>query len=61
MRIFPARLVPILFGKQFPERFFNVGVMEPTMITIASGLALSGRTAFAEYPSRFLPRVIHTT
>ncbi len=37
----------ILFGKQFPERFFNVGVMEPTMITIASGLALSGRTAFA--------------
>ena len=36
-----------LFGKQFPERFFNVGVMEPTMMTMAAGLALSGRTVFA--------------
>ena len=37
----------VLFGKKFPERFFNVGVMEPTMMTIASGLALGGRTVFA--------------
>ncbi len=36
-----------LFGKRFPERFFNVGVMEPTMMTMAAGLALSGRTVFA--------------
>ena len=36
-----------VFGKKFPERFFNVGVMEPTMVTMASGLALSGRTVFA--------------
>lgn len=36
-----------LFGKKFPERFFNVGVMEPTMITMASGLALAGRTVVA--------------
>ncbi|MFI5415699.1 MAG: transketolase family protein, partial [Candidatus Lutacidiplasmatales archaeon] len=36
-----------LFGRKFPERFFNVGVMEPTMVTMASGLALSGRTVFA--------------
>lgn len=36
-----------VFGKKFPERFFNVGVMEPTMMTMASGLALSGRTVFA--------------
>ncbi|HLY76655.1 MAG TPA: transketolase C-terminal domain-containing protein [Thermoplasmata archaeon] len=36
-----------LFGKRFPERFFNVGVMEPTMMTIASGLALGGRTVYA--------------
>ncbi|EQD72890.1 Transketolase, central region domain protein, partial [mine drainage metagenome] len=36
-----------LFGKQFPDRFFNVGVMEPTMMTMAAGLALSGRTVFA--------------
>ena len=37
----------VLFGKRFPERFFNVGVMEPTMMTIAAGLALGGRTVFA--------------
>ncbi len=36
-----------LFGQKFPERFFNVGVMEPTMMTIAAGLALGGRTVFA--------------
>ena len=36
-----------LFGKQYPDRFFNVGVMEPTMMTIAAGLALGGRTVFA--------------
>jgi transketolase len=36
-----------LFGRAFPERFFNVGIMESTMITIASGFALSGRVAFA--------------
>ena len=37
----------VLFGQRFPDRFFNVGVMEPTMMTIASGLALGGRTVFA--------------
>jgi transketolase len=37
----------MLFGQKFPDRFFNVGVMEDTMMTIASGLALSGRVAFA--------------
>ena len=37
----------VLFGQKFPERFFNVGVMEPTMMTIAAGLALGGRTVFA--------------
>ncbi len=36
-----------LFGKQFPDRFFNVGVMEPTMMTMAAGLALGGRTVYA--------------
>jgi transketolase len=37
----------MLFGQRFPDRFFNVGVMEPTMMTIAAGLALGGRTVFA--------------
>jgi transketolase len=36
-----------MFGKRFPERFFNVGVMEPTMMTISAGLALGGRTVYA--------------
>ena len=30
-----------LFGRKFPARFFNVGVMEPTMMTIAAGLSLA--------------------
>jgi transketolase len=37
----------ILFGQRFPDRFFNVGVMEPTMMTVAAGLSLTGRVAFA--------------
>ncbi len=37
----------ILFGQKFPDRFFNVGVMEPTMMSIAAGLSLAGRTVFA--------------
>ncbi len=36
-----------MFGKKFPDRFFNVGVMEPTMMTMAAGLSLGGRTVFA--------------
>ncbi len=37
----------VLFGQKFPERFFNVGVMEPTMMSMAAGLSLTGRTAYA--------------
>jgi transketolase len=37
----------VLFGQKFPDRFFNVGVMEPTMMSIAAGLALQGRTVYA--------------
>ncbi len=36
-----------MFGKKFPDRFFNVGVMEPTMMTMAAGVSLGGRTVFA--------------
>ncbi len=31
-----------LFGKDFPERFFNVGVAEANMVGIAAGLATAG-------------------
>lgn len=36
----------ILFAKQHPERFFNVGVAEQNLIGVASGLALTGKTVF---------------
>ena len=31
------------FGKVFPERFFNVGVAEQNMMTVAAGLATTGK------------------
>ena len=34
------------FGKQFPERFFNIGIQEANMVGIASGLASSGKIPF---------------
>jgi transketolase len=36
-----------LFGKKFPERFFNMGVSEQDMMGTAAGLALCGKTVFA--------------
>ena len=35
-----------LFGKAFPDRFFNVGIAEANLVGIASGLAASGKTPF---------------
>jgi len=35
------------FGKKFPERFFNVGIAEANLVSVAAGLAYSGKTAFA--------------
>lgn len=35
------------FAKEFPERFFNVGIAEQNLITTAAGLAIEGKTAFA--------------
>lgn len=34
------------FGKQFPERFFNIGIQEANMAGLASGLASSGKIPF---------------
>jgi len=34
------------FGKQFPERFFNVGVAEANMMSIACGLAATGKVPY---------------
>jgi len=43
------------FGKKFPERFFNVGIAEANLVSIAAGLAYSGKTSFASTYAIFLP------
>ncbi|MCS7164303.1 MAG: transketolase family protein [Thermodesulfovibrio sp.] len=35
------------FAKNFPDRFFNIGVAEQDMIGVAAGLALTGKIPFA--------------
>lgn len=35
------------FAREFPERFFNLGISEQDMMSTAAGLALSGKTPFA--------------
>ena len=35
------------FGREFPERFFNCGLEEQNMVSIAAGLAASGKIVFA--------------
>ncbi len=35
------------FGKAFPERFFNVGVAEANMMSMAAGFAIGGKIAYA--------------
>lgn len=42
-----------LFGKEFPERFFNMGVAEQNMMATAAGLASCGKIAFVSTFSMF--------
>lgn len=44
-----------LFGKEFPDRFFDCGIAEQNMIGIAAGLAASGKTVFASTFAVFAP------
>ena len=43
------------FGKHFPDRFFNVGIAEANLVSVAAGLAYSGKTSFASTYAIFLP------
>lgn len=43
------------FGKEFPDRFFNVGIAEANLVSIAAGLAYAGKVAFASTYAIFLP------
>ena len=36
-----------MFGAEFPERYFQMGIAEANMISTAAGLALTGHIAFA--------------
>ncbi len=44
-----------LFAKKFPERFFECGVAEQNMATVASGLGVSGKIPFIASYAVFSP------
>jgi len=44
------------FMKEFPERFFNVGVAEANMIGIAAGLSTAGKIPFCTTFTSFITR-----
>jgi transketolase len=43
------------FAKKFPERFFQVGVAEQNMATVAAGLAVAGKIPFISSYATFSP------
>ncbi len=43
------------FAKNFPERFFDIGVAEQDMATIAAGMGVSGKTVFISSYATFNP------
>lgn len=43
------------FAREFPDRFFDCGVAEQNMVTIAAGLAASGKIPFASTFAVFVP------
>ena len=44
------------FGREFPERFFDVGICEPHAVTFAAGLALAGMHPVVAIYSTFMQR-----
>ena len=49
----------IKFGKKFPERFFDMGIAEANMISVAAGLASCGKTAFVSTFAVFVPGKVY--
>ncbi len=43
------------FAREFPRRFFNCGIAEQNMVSIAAGLAASGKIPFASTFAVFVP------
>lgn len=44
------------FGKEFPDRYFDVGIAEPHALTFAAGLAAAGLSPYVAVYSTFLQR-----
>lgn len=44
-----------LFNNEFPDRFFEVGIAEQNLVTVASGLAVAGKIPFASSYAAFNP------
>ena len=44
-----------LFAEKFPDRFFDVGVAEQALVTVAAGMALDGKTPFITSYAVFSP------
>ena len=44
-----------VFASKFPDRFFNVGIAEQNLVSIAAGLALAGKVAYAGTYAIFVP------
>lgn len=49
-----------LFGHRFPDRFFDVGAMSGSMVAMATGAALGGRTVFGCAPAVFAAGATYT-
>jgi transketolase len=43
------------FGDHYPDRMFNIGIAEANLVSVAAGLAIAGKIAFAGTYAAFLP------
>ena len=49
------------FGREFPDRFFDVGICEPHAVTFAAGLAMAGMHPVVAVYSTFMQRAFDQT
>src|SRR5215475_9265277 len=43
------------FAERYPDRFFNLGIAEANLVSVAAGLAIGGKLVFASTYAAFLP------
>lgn len=43
------------FQKEFPDRFFQIGIAEQNLVTVGAGLAAAGKVAFVSSYAAFMP------